>query len=212
MYKLKIILVKILLLAIVCPIAWGQQSAKRESKCTLARAQAPALRGLKLGMSQAEVLARFPGAKVKDFINYYKKQGVTQINIKFVDPSDKNKGKYAFTELDKSRFPEFDDVESLSIDFLDKRIYEIKLIYDDTIAWKDTDEFVARVSEALKLPKVWQKNFDLFDTQNLECVGFRMHAWIDRRPRHAAHLWLTDTLAEQRIKWRVANQRRTFKP
>ncbi len=212
MYKLKILSVKILLLAIVCPIAWGQQSVKRESKCTLARAQAPALRGLKLGMSQAEVLARFPGSKVKDFINYYKKQGVTQINIKFVDPTDENKGKYAFTELDKSRFPEFDDVESLSIEFLDKRIYEIKLIYDDTIAWKDTNEFVARVFQALKLPKVWQRNSDLFDTQNLECMGFRMHAWIDSKPTNAAHLWLTDTLAEQRIQWRVTNQRRTFKP
>jgi hypothetical protein len=212
MYKLKVISLNILLVALFCPSAWSQQNANRESKCTLARAQAPALRGLKLGMGQAQVLARFPGAKVKDFINYYKKQGVTQINIKFVDPSDENKGKYALTELDKSRFPDFDDVESLSIDFLDKRIYEIKFIYDDTVTWKDTDEFVARVSEALKLPKGWKKNFDLFDTQNLECAGFRMHAWIDRKPTYAAHLWLTDTLAEQKIMWRTANQRQTFKP
>ena len=50
----------VLLLLTFSSVAFGQGTAPA-AKCTLALAQAPALRGLRLGMNQAQVLARFPG-------------------------------------------------------------------------------------------------------------------------------------------------------
>src|SRR6267142_743731 len=56
----------VLLLLSLSSVAFAQGNSQTApaAKCTLALAQAPALRGLRLGMNQAQVLARFPGLSV----------------------------------------------------------------------------------------------------------------------------------------------------
>lgn len=164
-------------------------------------------------MTESELLARFPGTKVKDFYNPYKREGVSQLHIQVVGANEENKGKYAFSELDKSKFPDFADVESLSIDLFNKRSYEISVIYDDSVTWENTDQFVSRVSEALNLPRVWRSDDDdLFHSKTLSCSGFRMTGWVVHKPRSAATLSLVDTLTEKTIQDRFENRHQTFKP
>lgn len=165
-------------------------------------------------MTQAQILARFPGAKLTDFLNIYDKVGVTQVRIRFVDnPKQQGKGTLDWwIEVKKSNFPNFKDVDGLDISFLDKRVYEISITYDDTIEWDNTSEFVSRVSEALGLPAAWEEREDDWQIQDLECKGFRLMAWVKTYPKREAYLFLADKVAEKIIANRERNQKRTFKP
>lgn len=210
MFITRILLLCVFVLALSSTLV--ERATAQEPRCTLSLPQAPKLRGLSLGMTQAQVLARFPGAKIKDFYNPHKRQGVTQLHIQFVEGNDENKGKYQSSELDKSKFPDFNDVQSLSVEFLDKRSYHITLIYDDTIVWENTEEFVARVSEALNLPGAWHNEDDWPNSKALVCTNFRLEARVGHKPWPAATLSLIDTVARQTIAHRFDNRRRTFKP
>src|SRR5438445_11585624 len=60
---MKLITLDLLLLLAFSSVAFGQGNSQKApaTKCTLTVTQAPELRGIRLGMKQAQVLARFPG-------------------------------------------------------------------------------------------------------------------------------------------------------
>ena len=60
---MKLITLDLLLLFAFSSVAFGQGNSQSApaTKCTLTVTQAPELRDLRLGMNQAQVLARFPG-------------------------------------------------------------------------------------------------------------------------------------------------------
>lgn len=209
------LLIMLLLIGRVGIFQAQSQKPNNIPKCALTRAQAPKLRGLSFGMTQPQILARFPGVKLTDFLNIYDKVGVTQVRIRFVNNlKQQSKGTVEWwTEVRKSSFPNFNDVDSLDISFLDKRVYEISVTYDDTIDWENTSEFVSRVSDALGLPTAaWEERKDDRQIQDLDCKGFRLIAWVKTYPKREAYLFLADKVAEEVIAKRERKQKRTFKP
>ena len=51
--------------------------------------------------------------------------------------------------------------------------------YDNTVEWKSSDEFSAKVSNALRLPNAWQVGTD-GGGQQLECDGFQVRTSPNR--------------------------------
>ena len=114
----------------------------QEGPCTLKLidlSASPELRGFRLGMTKDEVKARVPQVvfgKTDDL-------GVSKTTINpYFDPA-----------IDKSSFS---GVRSISLDFLDARLSSLWFGFDNSFKWKTVDQFVSGISEALRLPNMWQ--------------------------------------------------------
>ena len=99
---------------------------------------APELKGFHLGMTMEQAKAHVPQIVFgpTDLIGVSK----TTINPGF-DP-----------RADKSRFQ---DVRSISLDFLDGRLVSLWIGYDSNFKWTGVPEFVAGISQSLSLPNAW---------------------------------------------------------
>ena len=117
-------------------VATAQQPA-----CTLKLDQmpdAPELRGFRLGMTYDQVRKRVP-------------------QIQF-GPSDQfGVAKVSINPTFDRRFDQasFEDVRTISLDFLDGRLVILWIGYDSTFKWQTVDKFVAGVSNSLKVPAAW---------------------------------------------------------
>lgn len=133
--------------------------AAQENACTAKLAdlpQIPELRGFHLGMNFDQVKARVPQVKFGRASDL----GVskTSINPDF-DPS-----------IDHSSF---EDVRTVSLDFLDGRLTSLWLGYKDSFKWRTIDEFIKGISKALALPDQWPVKGR---GQQLKCRDFEITA------------------------------------
>ena len=99
---------------------------------------APELKGFHLGMTMEQAKTHVPQIVFgrTDLLGSSK----TTINPGF-DP-----------RIDKSRFQ---DVRSISLDFLDGRLVSLWIGYDSNFKWTGIPEFVAGISQSLSLPNAW---------------------------------------------------------
>ncbi|HYW69711.1 MAG TPA: hypothetical protein VE961_01675 [Pyrinomonadaceae bacterium] len=181
-----------LLLSLVCVAISGQQKPESpDAKCTLSLDRSPDLRGLRLGMTQAAVLARFPGVTIEK----PNKFGLARLRLLVVDMSaltragardkgvqtDMTAGEADGSSfvLDSARFPALKGVRRMQLRFIDGRLSYLDVAYDDGIKWESVDQFVDTIAEALKLPKDWQtpEDSDGGDQEKeLRCEGFVISA------------------------------------
>jgi hypothetical protein len=241
---MKLIILNLLLLLTFSSLALGQGNSQTTpaAKCTLALAQAPALRGLRLGMNQAQVLARFPGLS----LNRADELGLSTLRLTIIDvdlypkgSSNRDRGVQAdvaaatsegrsFT-ADSSKFPDLKGVRKIQLRFVDGRIAYVLVGYDDSFKWNGVDEFTQTVSKNLGLPVEWRVPLDsdrVGREKELRCEGFLIAALIGgdtSDARIGAQLSLEDTAMTQMIEKRQkdreekkrreeAEQRKTFKP
>jgi hypothetical protein len=180
-----------LLTLILCVPAFGQKSSEKKPTCTLGISQSPEMRGFRMGMTQAAVLARLPGVTV----GKPDKFGLARLRLAIIDssalvmtpkgngiqadmsggPSDGN----AFV-LDSVRFPAFKGVRLLQMRFIEGRLSYLQVTYDDSIKWDSIDQFVQTVATNLKLPEDWKTPADSATGQEkeLRCEGFVLSANI----------------------------------
>jgi hypothetical protein len=224
-------------------LAWGQGNSGglQNAKCTLTLAQAPELRGFRLGMNQERVLARFPGISVERVDAF----GLTKVRLTLMNHDDYPGGSVGrdrgvqidiaagTTEgrsflVDSSRFPDLKGVNGIRLRFIDGRISYLQMGYDDSVVWNDVDEFVRAISKPLGLAGNWQRSSDSDNTKEKElpCDGFLIMAGLggDTRDYHVgAQLSLEDVVASRMIEKRQSDQkekvkrqeeerRKTFKP
>lgn len=241
---MKLIILSVLLILVSSSLAFGQgktQSAP-PAKCTLGLAQAPALRGLRLGVTQAQVLARFPGIS----IDRPNKLGESRLRLNFIAGDLYQKGTAVrergaqvdiaagdadgstFT-VDSSRFPDLKGVKKIQMRFVDGRLAYVLVGYDDSVKWESVDDFIDTVSKILGLTGDWLVPADSDGggkEKELRCEGFLMTAVTggdSTDSRVAVQLSLSDTALTQTIEKRQSDQkekarreeddrRRTFKP
>lgn len=149
-------------------------SSAREVTCPLTLTQAPELRGFRLNMNIEQVQARIPGLIIKPA----NALGVAEVILKFFDPSPEipnrkdvsNSGLDTESHINRSKFSGFDDVHTIHLEFLDGRLFFIRINYKYLAKWRNLDEFVMRISEPLHLPANWGNN------GTLECNGFKVSA------------------------------------
>jgi hypothetical protein len=232
-----------LLVLALSSIAWaqGNSGGLQNAKCTLTLAQAPELRGFRLGMEQQRVLARFPGLSV----DRADKFGLTKLSLTVMDHDDYPGGSVgrdrgvqkdiAVTtaegqsfSIDSSRFPDLKGVKRIRLRFIDGRISYLQVGYDDSVVWNDVDEFVQVISKPLNLDGNWQRNSDSDDSKQKElpCSGFLITAGLGGGTGDhliGVLLSLEDVVASRMIEKRQTDQkekakreeeerRKTFKP
>ena len=141
-------------LILVCSVG----ALAQDNKCVMKLAElpdAPELFGFHLGMTTAQTKTRVPQVvfgRVDDF-------GVskTSINPDF-DP-----------KIDKASLS---GVRTISLDFLDDHLTSLWLGYDGTFKWATVPDFVAGISQALRLPDAW-KPWKIRG-QQIYCADFQM--------------------------------------
>lgn len=117
--------------------------------------QATELKGFRLGMTMDQVRARVPQvlfAKTDAF-------GVSKTSISLdFDP-----------RFEKSNFQ---DVRTVSLDFLDGKLTSLWIGYQSTFMWQSVDHFVKRISQSLNLPDAWVSW--KMRGQQLRCADFQI--------------------------------------
>jgi hypothetical protein len=176
-----------LLLLVSCSPLFGQKKADEpKPRCTLGLDQSPELRGFRLGMTQAAVLAKLPGVTVEKPDKF----GLARLRLAIIDPSTlikpspRDKGVQpdmtatstdgsAFV-LDSTKFPALKGTRRIQMRFIDGRLSYLNVSYNDEVKWESIDQFVETISNTLKLPQQWQvpAESDTMQQQELRCAGF----------------------------------------
>lgn len=156
---------KVLLIVVVLGLvstAAAQTSntgASGAGECKLKLSQAPAIRGIHLGMTVGEVLAVFPAAEKNEALRQRLSQprfGLITANVLPLSYESKEK---------------FVGVRSVDFSFLDGELNSFAVLYNGP-EWKTSNQFVSRVVEALNLPGVefWKEGGTY--AKALTCDGF----------------------------------------
>jgi hypothetical protein len=135
-----------------------RKEVPRTASCAPARFQNLEIRGFKLGMSTQEVKNRLPSLRVPAANRY----GATEITVY------PKRGRLSDISA------EYKGVNNIAFEFLDNRLTDIYFLYDDSIKWPSSGEFISRVSEVLNLPEGWEtyrpeESYRLGDIQSLRC-------------------------------------------
>jgi hypothetical protein len=157
---------KVLLIALVLgsvSAAAAQTSntaASGASECKMKLSQAPAIRGIHLGMTASEVLALFPGAERNEMFRQRLSQARFGLVTAGVVPSNyESKEKLV-------------GVRSVDFGFLDGELNFFSVTYYGP-EWKSDAQFASRVAETLNLPGVesWRPSLG---GKDLACDGFEV--------------------------------------
>jgi len=137
---------------------------RNELECALKLADAPALRGLKLGMSLREVTAHFRRFQVPET------DACGRLNLDF------NEARGALSGL-ALRPRELTGISRLRLTFVDERLAYIRVTYARESAVSNPQEFRAALSASLSLPGKWRAtgSGDNWDHAHIVgCDGFKV--------------------------------------
>jgi hypothetical protein len=183
------------------------QTASRET-CRLSPNEFPALRGLRLGMSPDQVARIFPGETVRSKIDN-------------AVAGARASGRYdnAFVEVlpdDYGATGQFAGVARVVMFFYRAKLVEFGFEYSDSseggVDWHGEDDFIAAVSEALRLPgpESWERG--KYQERVLRCDGFEVQAKMVPK----AGLYIVDPSFIRDIEARQQaerdERRRSFRP
>lgn len=135
------------------------------SRCSLKREQAPEIRGIRLGMPAEQLLTLFPEDVNRNKIT----NAISQSKI------GDNHGVSAFDLVPDRRAPNprMTGVSYITVRVLDERVTSFHIEYFGP-EWKTIQQFVAKLSEGLRLPN---SSWESADTSSqLNCDGFKIEA------------------------------------
>lgn len=142
-----------------------------QTRCNLTEATAPSVRGLRLGMTTQQLLALFPGItkkkEMKEVIEKAKSAtGAEAVYLGF-DPA---------TDGDAQQFA---GVESVAAAVVKARVVTFNVQYGGA-NWRTVDEWIAQVSETLKLPgaRDWALGPSEHPNKVLQCDGIEIEAGV----------------------------------
>ncbi len=173
-------------LVFICAPFCAAQDAKCSATLT-GLPQAEELRGFHLGMTLEQVKARIPKLQL-GLVNEF---GVAKTSVN----PDFN------ADVDKATFQ---GVRTISLDFLDNRLYSLAIAYNGAFKWQRLDEFLPQISKALHLPASWQSRS--WHGQELDCADFQANI---RMIGESPSLTLVDKKALQTIEQRTAAKEET---
>lgn len=193
----------------------GPSSGTRpdQAKCTLTTEKSPTLRGMRLGMAAEQLYTLFPegtlNKKAVVAAEGYPNYGVAKL---FFQP---------FTSTLASQMERFAGIDSIQIALFDGRVTELRLDYAGQNSqpvrgpvWGNVDDFIAKLSETLALPKAndWLERSR--SSKTLQCTGFIVAASIDEGKASVSLRATSDyqDTVRQRASSDEERRRREFKP
>jgi len=181
--------------------AFAQTANTSTGECKLTLAQAPAIRGIRLGMSVDQVLAQIPGSEADSDLLARLARDYFGSRSAAVTP-----GKYV-TSREK-----FTGVSFIDLTLLDGRLVLFSIHYDGP-EWRSNEQFVARLAEVLNLPGVgsWRASTNGLA---IACDGFEIYG---QGPNGATIAMKdmkvdTDRVVREREEVPKEKARRAFKP
>lgn len=150
----------------------SKSSLTTVSKCTLPITQSPKLQGLSLGMTVAQIRARYPSLA--------KELEQSRPSYGLVSNSFLGRKNSPHPSLFKRNYGN-KEIKDLYVELLDGRTTYIKLIYPDAqwvdeTGWSSSKPFALHISKLLNLPDAWEH--DHFSS-TLNCNGFSIEANVD---------------------------------
>ncbi|HYW74467.1 MAG TPA: hypothetical protein VE961_25815 [Pyrinomonadaceae bacterium] len=139
--------------------------------CTLKIAQAPAIRGVKLGMTVDELVALFPGSSE----SFNLKQSLAAAEG-YPNFGETGFGIHPANWGNKERF---DGITDYYFRLFDRRVFIMSVNYSQFPSgarWKTTDDLIQRFSDALHLPgpRAWGTDPMSSEQKKLKCDGFEV--------------------------------------
>ena len=189
--------------------AYGQTNSSAAQPCTLKIAQAPAVRGVKLGMMLDEVLPLFPGTSESGAVKHALSTAEGYPNFG-----------YAYVGLDASTWgnPErFAGINSYFISTFDRRIVGVTVTYKqfpEGARWKNADDLIQRFSDALHLPgpNAWVSDPSGSGRRKLQCEGFEIYVGASESSSIAFYTQGWEGTKRERLAAFEEQKRREFKP
>lgn len=129
--------------------------AAQSGQCMLKPEQLPAVRGLRLGMTAAELKTLYPRLVVGKADEF----GQARVELWRND----------LAQMDEAAFK---GVFNLRLSTVDDRVVEFTLTYEN-LPWKDLNQFVTKTSETLGLPGGWKGDQN---NMTLDCDRLRLNA------------------------------------
>lgn len=123
----------IIFLLVVTAFALSSLGCKKaKTKCPLTVQQAPAIHGIRLGMTPAELNAVLPESSL----------------------SDSSGGRFANTKIkvEGDSHPELKGIKEIEISFFEGTIDGVNVTYEDSGEWSSPEEFRAKMYDSLNLP------------------------------------------------------------
>lgn len=198
-------------LAVLPDYSQAQTTSSGMSPCKLAVGQAPAIRGVKLGMKIEDVLAMFPGSAEKDQIKSeignidgYPKFGLTSIYI---------------TPWEYSTKDRFAGIDDFRLVVLDARVVKYQVEYaspPNAPSWRNVSDFINKLADSFKLPPAinWDEDQNTPYQRKLRCDGFQLEA-SNLNLRGTLTVSTPESASKKQQERRAAfeeNLRREFKP
>jgi hypothetical protein len=187
----KQIIVALLLLIPCAGVMAQKQNESAKPKCTLGLDQSPELRGFRMGLTQAAVLAKLPGVTIEKPDKF----GLSRLRLSIVEPTTlfktaPNRDKTLQPDIttspeagsafvvDSSRFPTLKGTRIIQMRFIDSRLSYLQVSYNDDVKFESIDQLIETISRTLKLPNEWQtpENADSDHVKELRCEGFVLTA------------------------------------
>jgi len=176
--------------------------------CKLTLAQAPVIRGLRLGMSNDELFAIFPGNEREEFDRAQKLKSAE------LPPN------YGYTnfQFSLSNYPtkdRFTGISSLSFGLFDRKVVSISAGYSNTPQFDRPGQLMEIITRQLGLPefKDWPNYNEYLSNPSLTCAGFTFH--VDKNSSSSCSIRLTDPayekIMEDRKQADLAKKREGFK-
>ena len=196
-------------LVVVTISAYSQ--ALSQSRCNLTATNSPTVRGLRLGMSTQELLALFPGSAAR----WAKEQKeIRDAREKAMAPTSNESVSLVFDAATDAAKDQFASVESVSVGLHKGRVTEFTVQYLGA-EWNSIDQWIARLSETLKLPgqQDWVVGSSETPNKVLKCAGIEIEAAVQGGGssisiRNVQYLKEVD----HRAKTGAETKRREFKP
>jgi hypothetical protein len=182
----------------------------QSNPCALKVAEAPEVRGFKLGQTYEEIKRGFPNEDLSAHgVDSQKPNGVRQIIVAAGGYTSRLR-RAAAGELPEGWSKRFEGVSRAEVQLLDDKVASVKIVYDDTAKWEDPLEFTAAIAEGLKLPRQgWRGKYPTV----LDCDGFTVETEAVTS-YSTLTIQLTDFVPE--VKRREAEaeraKRKVFKP
>ena len=179
-------------------------------KCKLTQAQAPAIRGLRLGMTGDELFAIFPANGREEF------DRVQQLKCAELHPNY-GYASFQFTPSNYATKDRFMGVDSLTLGLFDRKVVYISASYSNTPKFDCAGQLMEIITRQFGLPefKTWpdyNEYLEYWNTHSLSCDGFTFQVFAGRS---SISISLTDPtykkIADERKKADLAKKLGEFK-
>jgi hypothetical protein len=192
------------------PIPGPPPPHPQKPTCKLTLAQAPAIRGLRLGMTSDEIFAIFPANEREEFDRAQKlKRAELPPNYGYTD--------FQFDLSNYATKDRFTGISSLSFGLFDRKVVSISAGYSNTPQFDRTGQLMEIITSQFGLPefKDWPGYSEYMNQPSLTCDGFTFQVYAGNANSSPFSISLTDPaykkIMEDRKQADRAKKREGFK-